>query len=103
MLHASLHGNNVIYLVFKKLFFKQLYIHIFTDSYYIYIHGRPQKIIKGGAKPKRAPIFSFKRAPPKYWPTEEVFLRLMHGGPIERSFLRVMHGGPLERSSTRNA
>ena len=25
-------------------------------------HGRPQKIIQGGAKPKSAPIFSFKRA-----------------------------------------
>ena len=61
-----------------------------------YSHGHPQKIIQGGAKPKKASIFPSKGPPifpKKYWPSERIFLRLMHSGPLREVFLRVMHGG----------
>ena len=55
-----------------------------------------------GAKPKGAPIFSFKRAPPfskkNIGLLREVILRVMRGGNFEGSFLRIMHSGPFEGS-----
>ena len=58
-------------------------------------YGRPQKIIQGGVKPKSAPFFPSK-GPPYFKKnsgplSREVFLRVMHDGPLREVFLRVMY------------